>query len=117
MILGTESSAAPAGSRRGSDCWKMDEVKASMENEVLTVTVPKVEVRNPDVKSIEISVKLHLLETRSNPKPACLAHNDNATRPKKGCGGRHLGRRSSGGWKPGSNVSVQTSTRLAPKRP
>ncbi|KAI8023844.1 17.5 kDa class I heat shock protein [Camellia lanceoleosa] len=34
---------------------KMDEVMASMENGVLTVTVPKVEVRNLDVKSIEIS--------------------------------------------------------------
>ncbi|XP_022731275.1 17.3 kDa class I heat shock protein-like [Durio zibethinus] len=34
---------------------KMDQVKASMENGVLTVTVPKVEVKNPDVKAIEIS--------------------------------------------------------------
>ncbi|XP_010542656.1 PREDICTED: 17.6 kDa class I heat shock protein 2-like [Tarenaya hassleriana] len=34
---------------------KMDQVKASMENGVLTVTVPKVEARKPDVKSIEIS--------------------------------------------------------------
>ncbi|GMP63882.1 hypothetical protein CsSME_00025389 [Camellia sinensis var. sinensis] len=34
---------------------EMDEVMASMENGVLTVTVPKVEVRNPDDKSIEIS--------------------------------------------------------------
>nr|XP_023925211.1 18.2 kDa class I heat shock protein-like [Quercus suber]POE94929.1 18.2 kda class i heat shock protein [Quercus suber] len=34
---------------------KMDEIKASMENGVLTVTVPKVEVKKPDVKSIEIS--------------------------------------------------------------
>ncbi|XVF46623.1 hypothetical protein PTKIN_Ptkin03bG0042800 [Pterospermum kingtungense] len=34
---------------------KMDQVKASMENGVLTVTVPKVEVKKPDVKSIEIS--------------------------------------------------------------
>ncbi|CAL5399426.1 unnamed protein product [Camellia sinensis] len=33
---------------------KMYEVKASMENGILTVTVPK-EVRNPDVKFIEIS--------------------------------------------------------------
>ena len=33
----------------------MDEIKASMENGVLTVTVPKVEVKTPDVKSIEIS--------------------------------------------------------------
>ena len=43
-------------------CWfrlpehaKMDQIKASMENGVLTVTVPKVEVKKPDVKSIEIS--------------------------------------------------------------
>ncbi|KAK8987207.1 hypothetical protein V6N11_026963 [Hibiscus sabdariffa] len=34
---------------------KMDQVKASMENGVLTVTVPKVEVKKPDLKSIEIS--------------------------------------------------------------
>ncbi|EXB56974.1 hypothetical protein L484_000756 [Morus notabilis] len=34
---------------------KMEEVRASMENGVLTVTVPKVEVKKPDVKSIEIS--------------------------------------------------------------
>ncbi|GLU02367.1 hypothetical protein SLE2022_196210 [Rubroshorea leprosula] len=34
---------------------KMDQVKASMENGVLTVTVPKVEVKKPEVKSIEIS--------------------------------------------------------------
>ncbi|KAK9057577.1 hypothetical protein SSX86_022413 [Deinandra increscens subsp. villosa] len=34
---------------------KMDEVKAAMENGVLTVTVPKEEVKKPDVKSIEIS--------------------------------------------------------------
>jgi HSP20 family protein len=34
---------------------KMDEVKASMENGVLTVTVPKEEVKQPDVKTIEIS--------------------------------------------------------------
>ena len=34
---------------------KMDEIKASMENGVLTVTVPKVEVKKPDVKAIEIS--------------------------------------------------------------
>ncbi|KAE8725575.1 17.5 kDa class I heat shock protein [Hibiscus syriacus] len=34
---------------------KMDQVKASMENGVLTVTVPKVEVKKPDVKTIEIS--------------------------------------------------------------
>ena len=34
---------------------KMDQIKASMENGVLIVTVPKVEVKKPDVKSIEIS--------------------------------------------------------------
>ncbi|XVF46616.1 hypothetical protein PTKIN_Ptkin03bG0042100 [Pterospermum kingtungense] len=34
---------------------KMDQVKAAMENGVLTVTVPKVEVKKPDVKSIAIS--------------------------------------------------------------
>ncbi|KAK8625126.1 hypothetical protein V6N13_090004 [Hibiscus sabdariffa] len=34
---------------------KMDQVKASMEDGVLTVTVPKVEVKKPDVKAIEIS--------------------------------------------------------------
>ncbi|KAJ6708140.1 HEAT-SHOCK PROTEIN 20 FAMILY MEMBER [Salix viminalis] len=34
---------------------KMDQVKASMENGVLTVTVPKEEIKKPDVKAIEIS--------------------------------------------------------------
>lgn len=34
---------------------KVDKVKASMENGVLTVTVPKEEVKKPDVKAIEIS--------------------------------------------------------------
>lgn len=34
---------------------KMDGIKAAMENGVLTVTVPKVEVKKPDVKAIEIS--------------------------------------------------------------
>ncbi|OVA09896.1 Alpha crystallin/Hsp20 domain [Macleaya cordata] len=34
---------------------KVNEVKASMENGVLTVTVPKVEVKNPEVKAIDIS--------------------------------------------------------------
>ncbi|XP_050290112.1 18.2 kDa class I heat shock protein-like [Quercus robur] len=34
---------------------KMDQIKASMENGVLIVTIPKVEVKKPDVKSIEIS--------------------------------------------------------------
>ncbi|EXB30474.1 hypothetical protein L484_006024 [Morus notabilis] len=33
---------------------KMDQIKASMENRVLTVTVPKAEVKKPDVKAIEI---------------------------------------------------------------
>ncbi|KAE9446725.1 hypothetical protein C3L33_21367, partial [Rhododendron williamsianum] len=34
---------------------KMDRVKTAMENGVLTVTVPKEEVKKPDVKAIEIS--------------------------------------------------------------
>jgi len=34
---------------------KMDEVKATMENGVLTVTVPKVEEKKPEVKTIDIS--------------------------------------------------------------
>nr|AFK46274.1 unknown [Lotus japonicus] len=34
---------------------KMDQVKASMENGVLTVPVPKEEIKKPEVKSIEIS--------------------------------------------------------------
>ncbi|XP_042494046.1 18.1 kDa class I heat shock protein-like [Macadamia integrifolia] len=34
---------------------KIDQVKAAMENGVLTVTVPKEEVKNPEVKAIEIS--------------------------------------------------------------
>ncbi|GAB4824387.1 hypothetical protein Ancab_007274 [Ancistrocladus abbreviatus] len=34
---------------------KMDEAKATMENGVLTVTVPKVEEKKPEVKSIDIS--------------------------------------------------------------
>ncbi|KAF3774074.1 heat shock protein [Nymphaea thermarum] len=34
---------------------KVEDVKASMENGVLTVTVPKVEEKKPDVRSIEIS--------------------------------------------------------------
>ncbi|KAF3443522.1 hypothetical protein FNV43_RR13206 [Rhamnella rubrinervis] len=34
---------------------KMDQIKAGMENGVLTVTVPKEEVKKPDVKSIQIS--------------------------------------------------------------
>ncbi|KAL7598558.1 17.8 kDa class I heat shock protein [Lactuca sativa] len=34
---------------------KVDEMKASMENGVLTVTVPKQEVKKPEVKAIDIS--------------------------------------------------------------
>ncbi|XP_050208230.1 17.8 kDa class I heat shock protein-like [Mercurialis annua] len=34
---------------------KMDQVKASMENGILTVSVPKEEVKKPEVKSIQIS--------------------------------------------------------------
>ncbi|GJU45012.1 17.3 kDa class I heat shock protein [Tanacetum coccineum] len=34
---------------------KMDRIKAGMENGVLTIIVPKEEVKKPDVKSIEIS--------------------------------------------------------------
>ncbi|XP_020220659.1 17.3 kDa class I heat shock protein-like [Cajanus cajan] len=34
---------------------KVDQVKASMENGVLTVTVPKEEVKKPDVKAVQIS--------------------------------------------------------------
>ncbi|KAK7400618.1 hypothetical protein VNO78_11836 [Psophocarpus tetragonolobus] len=34
---------------------KVDQVKASMENGVLTVTLPKEEVKKPDVKAIDIS--------------------------------------------------------------
>ncbi|KAL7253301.1 hypothetical protein ACSBR1_007770 [Camellia fascicularis] len=34
---------------------KVDQVKATMENGVLTVTVPKEEVKQPEVKSVEIS--------------------------------------------------------------
>lgn len=34
---------------------KVDQVKAAMENGVLTVTVPKEGAKKPDVKSIEIS--------------------------------------------------------------
>ncbi|XP_058099471.1 class I heat shock protein-like [Magnolia sinica] len=37
------------------DNAKVDQVKASMENGVLTVTIPKEEVKKPEVKSIEIS--------------------------------------------------------------
>jgi HSP20 family protein len=34
---------------------KMDQIKACMENGVLTVTVPTEEVKKPDVKTVEIS--------------------------------------------------------------
>ncbi|XP_057536405.1 17.8 kDa class I heat shock protein-like [Amaranthus tricolor] len=34
---------------------KMDEVKANLENGVLTVTIPKVEQKKPEVKTIDIS--------------------------------------------------------------
>ncbi|KAJ1282732.1 hypothetical protein BS78_03G074000 [Paspalum vaginatum] len=34
---------------------KTEEVKAGLENGVLTVTVPKAEVKKPEVKSVEIS--------------------------------------------------------------
>ena len=34
---------------------KVEEVKADMENGVLTVTVPKEEVKRPDVRPIQIS--------------------------------------------------------------
>jgi HSP20 family protein len=34
---------------------KLDQLKANMENGVLTVTVPKEEVKKPDVKAIEIT--------------------------------------------------------------
>jgi len=34
---------------------KMDQIKAAMENGVLTVTVPKVEEKKPDVRAIEIA--------------------------------------------------------------
>lgn len=37
------------------DNAKVDQVKAAMENGVLTVTVPKEEIKNPEVKSVEIS--------------------------------------------------------------
>ena len=34
---------------------KMDQIKASMENGVLTVTVPKEKEKKPEVKNIDIS--------------------------------------------------------------
>lgn len=40
---------------RLSENAKMDQIKASMENGVLTVTVPKEEEKKPEVKSIDIS--------------------------------------------------------------
>ncbi|ERM95760.1 hypothetical protein AMTRI_Chr08g165070 [Amborella trichopoda] len=40
---------------RLADNAKVDGMKAAMENGVLTVTIPKVEAPNPDVKSIKIS--------------------------------------------------------------
>ncbi|RYR46268.1 hypothetical protein Ahy_A07g032010 isoform C [Arachis hypogaea] len=33
----------------------MDEIRAAMENGVLTITVPKVEEKKPEIKSIQIS--------------------------------------------------------------
>lgn len=33
---------------------KTDEVKASMENGVLTITIPKQEIKKPEIKNIEI---------------------------------------------------------------
>ncbi|KAK1298783.1 17.5 kDa class I heat shock protein [Acorus calamus] len=40
---------------RLSEGAKVEQVKAAMENGVLTVTVPKAEVKKPDVKAIDIS--------------------------------------------------------------
>ena len=34
---------------------KMDQIKAAMENGVLTITIPKEEVKKPDVRAIQIS--------------------------------------------------------------
>ncbi|EPS59529.1 chaperone, partial [Genlisea aurea] len=34
---------------------KLEQIKAAIENGVLTVTVPKQEVKKPEVKAIEIS--------------------------------------------------------------
>ncbi|KAJ6937304.1 hypothetical protein NC652_011833 [Populus alba x Populus x berolinensis] len=50
---------------------KMDQVKASMENGVLTVTVPKEEIKKPDVKAIEISA---FVNTRIDWKETPEAH-------------------------------------------
>ncbi|CAB4282352.1 unnamed protein product [Prunus armeniaca] len=38
-----------------SENAKVDEIKAAMENGVLSVTVPKAEVKKADVKAIEIN--------------------------------------------------------------
>ncbi|PPD77643.1 hypothetical protein GOBAR_DD25435 [Gossypium barbadense] len=38
---------------------KMDQVKASMENGVLTVTVPKVEDKKPELRPLRFQAKLH----------------------------------------------------------
>ncbi|PQQ10579.1 Alpha crystallin/Hsp20 domain-containing protein [Prunus yedoensis var. nudiflora] len=50
---------------------KVDEIKAAMENGVLSVTVPKAEVKKPDVKAIEISA---ILNTRIDWKETPEAH-------------------------------------------
>ena len=50
---------------------KVDQVKASMENGVLTVTVPKEEVKKPDVKAIEISGWVRLYSHCENWVPVC----------------------------------------------
>ncbi|MCI85944.1 17.8 kDa class I heat shock protein-like, partial [Trifolium medium] len=34
---------------------KMDQIKANMENGVLTITVPKEEVKKPEIKTIDIT--------------------------------------------------------------
>ncbi|MBA0761915.1 hypothetical protein Gotri_024486 [Gossypium trilobum] len=36
---------------------RMGDVKASMENGVLTITVPKVEMKKPEIKSVEVSAR------------------------------------------------------------
>jgi HSP20 family protein len=35
------------------DYAKMDQVKAAMENEVLTTFIPKEEIKKPEIKSID----------------------------------------------------------------
>ncbi|RWR97318.1 LOW QUALITY PROTEIN: Alpha crystallin/Hsp20 domain-containing protein [Cinnamomum micranthum f. kanehirae] len=52
---GTALRGAAASSLGDSENAKVDEVKAAMENGVLTVTVPKEQVKKPDVKAIDIS--------------------------------------------------------------